>query len=329
MEDILRKVRGLLAKANSTTFEAERVTFLAKADEMMEKYAINQAMLQQLEHGGKARLVERRDMDISWWREIGSLHPNVKAGITSLWSACVNHCRCFSSFSVWDIRNNSAAVYGTRSDLSYLDMLFTDLLLQMLLRLKPKYDPNLSLGHNVARAKESGMKYTDVAHWIGRSDWVESYYTKRGLSYRTCDKGAMLRAYKKHLRENGGGQVISIHPDTYAMSFMHGFTAKVRERLVKMQEGRGSAQTGSTALVIRDIRDQAMEALYQDFPDLRPHPQGCECERCNPKPGKKMARVYRGGRRIDYAAMGKGVREGEKVRIVSNDPQVQQRKQIK
>ena len=317
-EDILRKVRAMIAKANSTEYEAERETFLRAADNMMEKYAIDQAMLM-LNVDKNARLVVRKNMDISWWSQLrDGVHIDARNNIAWLWDACVNFCRCYSTFAVWDYTQKTAAVYGMESDLSYLDMLFTDLLLQMVDHIKPKYDPAKTLGENIMRAKEAGMKYKDVAVWCGHPEWsVTDRYGK------VSNNGIMLREYKKHLKSIGKTtrDVVAVHPDEWQISYVEGFTTMVRKRLRDLTALRsgGTGEENSTALVIRDIRDQARDLLWEDFPELKPHPDDCTCKQCTTK--RKPVK-YKEGRRLNYAAYGSGSDKGANARIVSNDPKL-------
>lgn len=314
-EDILRKVRALVAKANSTTFEQEREAFMAKADELMERYAIDQAMLAMADDT-KARFVVRKDMDISWWSEMRNMDSEVRARIYWLWSYCVEFCRCYSSSSTWDYREKTCAVYGMPSDLDYLNLLFTDLFLQMSGTLKPKYDPNLTLGHNVYNAKNAGMKYVDIAYWSQHPEWVEPNGTG-GL--KTKDGGKMKHAYQRHLNEHHPGEKrITMHPVTWAMSFMDGYVTTIRERFGKMREMRDiPSDADSMALVVRDIRDQAREAMFEDFPNLRPHPKDCQCKSCVAarKPVKYSSAKFRAGRQIDWSARTQGGQAGQSARI--------------
>lgn len=317
-EDILRKVRGLIAKANSTEYPAEKESFLRAADNLMEKYAIDQAMLM-LNVDKNARLVVRRDIDISWWSQLrDGVHIDARNNIAWLWDACVNFCRCYSTFATWDYTKKTAAVYGMESDLSYMDMLFTDLLLQMVEHIKPVYDPSLSLGHNIMRAKEAGMKYKDVAVWCGHPEWSTT-----DVYGKVSNNGIMLREYKKYLKSIGKTtrDVVAVHPDEWQISYVEGFTSMIRRRLhdlTAMRSG-GTGEENSTALVIRDIRDQARDALWADFPDLKPHEPDCKCKQCTEK--RKPVK-YREGRRTNYAAYGSGQDKGRDARIVSNDPKL-------
>ena len=325
--DILEKVRALLAKAASTQFEGERETFLAKADELMEKYAIEEVMLLQKDDS-KAKLVERKQMDISWWFALKELDHDSRSEIYWLWEACVRHCRCFGGqFSVYDMGTKTVAVFGLPSDLSYLDLLFTDLLQQMVLHIRPQYDNNKSMGENIAVAKAAGMKYADIAIWMGKPEWVQEVYNsqKRKMDYKPVDHGIMARAYKEFVKE-AGQDWITVRPATYLWSYIESFTMAVRVRLYNIQQAREgrSEQTGSMALALRDIKEQAMEAFYEDFPDLRPHPADCTCSDCKRKSKPVKYRERKGselGRHHGSVA-------GRDARIVSNDPALRQRKRL-
>jgi hypothetical protein len=321
-EDILRKVRGLIAKANSTDHEGERRVFMAKADELMEKYAIDQAMLRMGENKN-ARVVVRRDMDISWWSELSDIDFEARSNIWWLFKRCVDFCRCYTAERAMNFRQGNCPVYGMDSDLSYLDMLFTDLLLQMVDHIKPKYDPSLSMGQNVMRAKEAGMKYIDIAVWLGHPEWRVPNGTG---GYKTADNGKMLREYKQYLRTLGKlpSDVVSIHPTTWQVSYVEGFCVMVRTRLndmIKLRAG-GTGDDNSMALVVRDIRDQAMEAFNEAFPPPvppPPHPDDCKCVACK---AKRKPVKYRPSRQYSDKAYLSGADKGRDARIVTNDPKL-------
>lgn len=327
MDKILNQVRALLAKAASTEFEGERRVFLEKADELMEKYAIEEVMLLQKDDS-KARIIERREMDISWWHALKELNHDTRSEIFWLWTACVRHCRCVGgTFSTYTYASQTTAVYGVPSDLSYLNLLFTDLLNQMIGHIRPEYDKNKSMGENIAVAKAAGMKYADIAIWMGKPEWVKEVYNRQTgrRDFKPIDHGIMARAYKEFVAQ-AGQDWITVRPATYLWSYIESFCNAVKSRLYYIQQQRAgkSEQTGSNALVLRDIRLQAREALYEDFPSLRPHPQGCKCKECTRKTRVVKYREPKGSE-LGRAA---GYKAGQNARIVSNDPALRARKQL-
>lgn len=327
-DDILRKVRALIAKASSTDFPEEAEAFRRKADALMEAYAIETWMLETGKDETKARLIKTVAMDMQWWADLKDLEFDARSNVWYLFTACVKHCRCVADWSTRDYRANTVRVYGMSSDIAYLDLLFTDLFIQLFDKIKPKYDPNRSLGENVMRAKEAGMKYIDIAVWAGHPEWREMTHTG---GYKTCDGGKMLREYKKHLEGLGKSprDVVTVHPDNYRLSYTYSFYAEISKRLRAMRDDRAGGQTGSTALALRDIEDLAREAMYEDFPELRPHPEDCDCDSCHRCDDPECTRTgcvarrkpvkYRGpqGRRMVGAGLVAGKDAGEKARIVT------------
>lgn len=314
-EAILRRVRGLLAKAASTQYEGERQVFMEKADALMEEYAISEVMLKTKDES-KARLIVRKDMDVSWYWELRDIDRDARSEIYWLWQACVTQCRCYGgTFATYSANERTVATYGIPTDLEYLSMLFTDLFSQMVAKLKPSYDPSKTMGYNIAVAKAAGMKYADIARWMGRDDWVDY----RG---KPCDHGIMARAYKQHVKENGE-QWITTNPGTYQWSFVSGFCSTVSRRMREMQGERAESHTGSMALALRDVREMAKEALWDDFPSLRPHPTGCTCKEC-----KSKTRLTYRTRNFSGLGNSAGHKAGESARILSGQGTLRQRKQI-
>jgi hypothetical protein len=311
-EDILRKVRALLAKAASTEFEAERQTFLAKADQLMEAYSIDEAMLK-LQSDPNAKVVERRDMDISWWYDLRDIDPDAKNNIYWLWNACITHCRCVSSISTWKYRDKTSSVYGTKSDLDYLNLLFTDLFMQLVAKLKPAYDPKLPIGANVRLAKEAGMTWDQILDWTGlRND---------PLGKR------LLPAYRKYCEANGLSQV-KTNPKTFQWSFTEGYCVTVKQRLREMRGDREQYTGSGKELALRSIEVQAKEELYNDFPDLRPHEADCQCKDCSARRKPIKAGSYR-TRTYSYLGSDQGAKAGANARIISNDPKLRKQPELK
>ncbi|MEU4512251.1 DUF2786 domain-containing protein [Nonomuraea wenchangensis] len=115
-EKTLTRVRGLLAKAESTAYEAEAATFMAAAQSLMAKYSIDAAMLDAQPGGGDAPAGIRVGIDAPY--------EQPKAVLLNL-VAEANRCRV-----IWSQELGFATVMGFRADLSWVEMLFTSLLVQ-------------------------------------------------------------------------------------------------------------------------------------------------------------------------------------------------------
>lgn len=116
-ERILQRVRALLAKAESTNFEAEAETFTAGAQALMARHSIDAALLAAQAPVGTQRPGGRR---------IGLDNPyeGPKAMLLDA-VAAANRCRL-----VWSKELGFATVIGFEPDLDAVDVLFTSLLVQ-------------------------------------------------------------------------------------------------------------------------------------------------------------------------------------------------------
>ena len=114
----LSTIRALLAKAEATTFEAEREVFAAKAQDLMTRYSIDAAVLDQ-RHGeqlGAGVRSRRIHLDNPYATEKFYLLSTV---------ARLNNVRV-----VYEERFAMAAAVGFPSDIELTDLLFTSLLVQ-------------------------------------------------------------------------------------------------------------------------------------------------------------------------------------------------------
>ncbi len=110
---VLDKVRGLLAKAESTTFPDEAEALSAKAQELIARHSIDLALL-------------AADVDVPGGRKIYVEPPYPKPKFQLLAEvAAANDCR-----AVWSNSRKTATVIGHQGDLDLTDLLFTSLLIQ-------------------------------------------------------------------------------------------------------------------------------------------------------------------------------------------------------
>lgn len=117
-EKTLVRVRALLAKAESTDYEAEAETFTAAAQRLMAKYSIDNAMLAAQPGGDGAA----RPSGIRVGIDAPYEHP--KAVLLNV-IADANRCR-----AIWSQELGFATVLGFGADLAGVELLFTSLLVQ-------------------------------------------------------------------------------------------------------------------------------------------------------------------------------------------------------
>ncbi|MFA5885861.1 MAG: DUF2786 domain-containing protein [Acidimicrobiia bacterium] len=128
--DVLATVRALLAKAESTPFDAEAEALTAKAQELMARHRIEQAML---DAGGRTD----RHQPMSCQIRIDDPYADAKALLLAT-VAEANGCR-----TVWSKALRCATVFGFAGELAGVELLFTSLLVQSAAavhRAGPRYD---------------------------------------------------------------------------------------------------------------------------------------------------------------------------------------------
>lgn len=118
-ERVLARVRALLAKAESTEFEAEAETFTAAAQSLMARHSIDAALLAAGDAGPGGA-----GGPYGWRLGVEAPYEGPKAALLDV-VASANHCR-----SVWSRHFGFATVLGFPADLAAVEVLFTSLLVQ-------------------------------------------------------------------------------------------------------------------------------------------------------------------------------------------------------
>ncbi len=113
---LLNRIRGLLAKAENTEFPAEAETLTAKAQDLMTRHAIDEALLR----GSADDPIEVRGVRV----HILNPYPAEKVHLLNQ-VAQANRSR-----AVWNKPLGMVTVIGTPTDADLVDMLFTSLLIQ-------------------------------------------------------------------------------------------------------------------------------------------------------------------------------------------------------
>ncbi|MCW2640914.1 MAG: hypothetical protein JWP76_3220 [Dactylosporangium sp.] len=114
---LLNRVRALLAKAESTPYPAEAETYTTKAQELITRHSLDEALL--VARAGDATVVP-------FARRIGVDHP-YEGETASLLDAVARANRCHA---VWSPEFGFATVFGFDADIDAVDLLHTSLLVQ-------------------------------------------------------------------------------------------------------------------------------------------------------------------------------------------------------
>lgn len=253
-DDVLRKVQALIDKADSTTFDAERDAFLAKADELMTKHAIDSYQLEQRKAANTPR---ERPLQASF--EVCDASSPVVLQWINLCSSVVAHAKCKWVVSGAQRKSGpvSAIVVGFPADVRYAEMLFTSLRLQMIRQLEPKPSEDLSFEDNVVMLLDSGQSRIRIAELMGM-EWSHGLGLKMSKIYR-LHKEATVGHY--------GGRGTRPLPTTYMRNFASGFALEINLRLTAIRD-RNKAEFETTAIVLADRAGEVSDAYNEFFPHL-------------------------------------------------------------
>jgi hypothetical protein len=182
LDNILSKVRGLVAKAeHPDTPAAEADLCRERADQLMLKYAIDQATLRDSQPAATRMTPSKMEVEVC---EAGSAYENM---FIMLLSIVCEHTRTKPVFygshmeagllaslkSIGREPKVRARVYGFEGDLRYFEILYTTLLLHMSNGIDPKPDHSLSDQVNSYNLHMAGLNWLEIA----------SLYYRRGHEY--------------------------------------------------------------------------------------------------------------------------------------------------
>lgn len=249
IDDTLRKIQALLDKADSTTFPEEAKTFRAKAEILMHKYRIEEAMLAKADPVGIAPV----------WKDIVlcSLDNEWKDYLYSMFTAAARH---------MDVRYTTGWIDGSyvlhcvgyESDLRFMEALYASARVAFNGRLDPDVDPDASDQQNAYALRMAG--------WTGKSIALALWGTE--------EKSQRVKARKLFAKEataRGEDPSVLLGRDTnvktFRMSYASGFISEYQYRLRAMRTERGEESTG---LVLAGRKEAVNEAFYERYPNYRP-----------------------------------------------------------
>lgn len=266
IDDMLRKIQALLDKADSTTFPAEAESLRERAEILMHKYRIEEAMLAKAEPTGIAPV----------WRDITIVVPGSEwsSHYYTLFIYCMRHL---------DVRYNAKHVAGVgyvahcvgfESDLRFAELLWTNVRLAFSGKLDPKVDPGKSDQQNAYAMRAAG--------WEGRRIAL-ALWGSEAKSLRV--KARKLFAKEAEARGEDPGALLGrdVNVKTFRTSYADGFLSEFHHRLYVMRTHRAEESTG---LVLAGRKEAVDEAFYEEYPNLKPAGKlpsdrsAQECQRC-------------------------------------------------
>lgn len=286
-DDTLRRVQGLINKANDAAVTPEeRETLLAAADKLMAKYAIEQFELEAAKpHDEREKPVVTTIVAATArnWRNQGTLD--------SIFYSLARHCGVMiGKDHEYKTGERTWRVVGFEADVRYLEMLYTSIFLTLVSKMEPGVDPNLSEVENYANLREAGVPVERILPKLGYPYHIQGEYEQKWddrqgrYAYQKKQNRTVLgrfrRQYAKLCAERGVEPVKGATGEGYQLCYLDAFSARIDARLRELKAGRDEVNTGHE-LVVADRSDEVKNLLWETWPELKPHPKDCNCERCH------------------------------------------------
>lgn len=268
-EKMVDRIQALIAKAEGTDNVAERETYFAKADELMQKYAIDAAMLSAAKklNGGKVEEPEKVLF------QFGAQGEDAIGQWYNLVIAVSEHFDC--KFFGWS--SGSGYLFGFPSNIEMAQMLYTSLRLHGLSKMDPKPNKDLSFEQNIHDLHEAGLRWKTIAQLMDQA-WHEAKelgipladnWVEIGWDEKRKDGGRLIRACKAWAKAIGEPYRATSSPILFRRSYAQGFLNEVRDRLSILQaykEQQVQATTGA-ALVLFD-RNKLVDDMFELYKQL-------------------------------------------------------------
>lgn len=257
---IMEKIRLLLDKASNTSHEQERESFLAAANAMMTRHAIDQAMLDNTRTTGEKRVATTMrfklfDATFEW-----------KDAFTTVMFELTRTNRCRMVFR----GDDDIIVVGMQEDVEWTQMLWMNVFFEFVSKVNPSWKKERTMGQNVLAFKEAGWKWEEI--WKAYYNAVGGE-TEDGLSYYDPKKASyLMREYKKELRSSGREAVATQRHGAYRASFVRAFADRISYRLevMRAQNKIVEDETSGSAVALLDVSHLIDEEYYKHAPWDRP-----------------------------------------------------------
>jgi hypothetical protein len=246
-EKLLTRIRGLLEKAESTTFEPEREALLAKAQKLMDQHRIDMAMLDFGKATASREPVEVR-LNLGW----------------SEWSQ--------TKFSILYYIGEHCGVrvmVGMQDDIVMVELLFTVASLEFDSKINPVWDSEKSFDANVYALHGAGRKWKDIAFIANR----HGGNPKTGQPGSTTEGTWLKTAYRRECARLGHEpRRQTQRHEAYRESFANSFLSTIVQRLAKMRKNADAERGGSidNLPAVMSVKDKVNAKFWSMFPHLHP-----------------------------------------------------------
>lgn len=256
-KSILDKVAKLIALAeHGNTSDIEREAFLAKADAMMVKYAIDRAVIESRKTSG-----EKREEPIS------VTVPFIRDGVDfegqyiSMFSAICSHNRTRAVIRTY---REQAVIVGFPTDVEYTQMIWNSVYFGFVSKLDPSWVADRPADENIKILKEAGWKWGRIAD-VANANGFEC----------TATDGRLKAAYRRQCKLEGVEPTSHTQRHAaYRAAYAEAFSATISSRLYRMRraaEDQVASRSGTgTELALCSRKDTVNEEFYQLFPHMRP-----------------------------------------------------------
>lgn len=242
LDQVMRRVQGLIAKAESSEFPEEAENCQDMAERLIKQYNIEQIDLD------KKRPAAERMKPGSV--EVALTGDSTLVGYMAALARDVSaHCSC----KVWNYNRIDheehtymSKVYGYEPDRRYFLVMYTTLRLHMVGALRPTPDPNKSIEDNAYDMHNAGLNWFDIAKLYGWYQVTPEYGEPANMyvNRRTHERanwptaiGVHKRAYARAI-EARGERPLRIPPagvNTFRVNAAEAYTTRINQRLLEIR----------------------------------------------------------------------------------------------
>jgi hypothetical protein len=250
-EKILSRVQKLLDKANANgVTDAERQLLLDKADELMVKHGIEEAMLM-----AAMSKEERRKPIQDRFHASDPNAPHWEKFRTVLYYVARLY-RVRSAFHY----NGDVTLVGYHEDVEYVKMKFLNVYLHFSKTIDPRWDLSLTIDHNVYNFKVAGRQWQEIRNIMFSATGIDKPLHFFKPSYQRHCK-LIGEEPRPHTQRNWA----------YRESFAESFANRICARIEELTRDRDKQASEAGALVaVKDLGIEIDDLFYSLFPQVRP-----------------------------------------------------------